>query len=115
MKMSDYILEYEKLTGKPVKPAVARFAEGLDRICEKAEHMGQADAAEGKAACAADIFQEWSVKVLHNDQYLVDVVTEFLHDAYLNGFNEARSKLGGSGDEARSNGQKGGVESGVAV
>lgn len=87
MKMSEYIPEYEKHTGKPVAPAIVRFAEIVDRICERAENMGREDASKGENAFSTDAFRKWIEKTLRDDCQIVDIVTEFVCDAYLKGYS----------------------------
>ena len=87
MKLSEYIPEYEQYTGNPVEPAIVRFAEGVDRICERAENMGREDASKGETAYSADAFCKWLEKTLRDDCQIIDIVTEFVYNAYLKGYN----------------------------
>lgn len=93
MKMTDYIPEYEKQTGKPAGTIVVRFAEGMDRICEKAEHNGMEDAGKCKPACAVDLFRERIRKTLCDDQQLVDDVAELIHEAYMKGYSAGKAAV----------------------
>ena len=94
MKLTDFIPEYEELTGKPVDPVIVRFAEGLDKLCEQTERWGREDRNEGKLPCDAGYFHRRSARVLRDDLSLVDFVAEFMHEAYLRGYNAGEAAGG---------------------
>lgn len=93
MKMSEYIPEYEKETGKTAPPIIVRVAETVDQICERAENMGSEDAGKGENAYSAEAFRKWIEKTLFDEFQIVDIVTEFVYNAYLDGYNAGRAAV----------------------
>ena len=86
MKMVNYILEYEAMTGEKVSPVVARFAEQLDIVGKRFEDKGREDVAQGLPVPSDDAFQVWSQRLVRDDLELLETVADLLRLYYMDGY-----------------------------
>lgn len=87
MKMKDFLLEFEVMTGCATKPVLIRFIDHLDVIGQQLEIKGRADAAQGISIPTEDVFRTLSEKLISQDSVeLLEAVADLFQLYYLDGY-----------------------------
>lgn len=95
MKMTNFIPEYEAMTGVKVSPAVARFVEQMNIVSQRFEVNGCKDAAQGLPVPSDDYFQTWGKKLFEDDPAVAEAMANLARLYYMEGYQK-----GGADDGA---------------
>lgn len=91
MKITSYLSDYEKETGKAPSPVVTRFAAWLDDAGKKFNAMGLRDGSNSKPPLADTVFFEWAGNSFPDDPEITELCADFVRTCYQNGLAEGRA------------------------
>lgn len=89
------IAEFEKVTGRIVRPEVLPLLASLAAAGDRFEELGIKDAAGGYEQRTKEAFIEWGKRVLIDPEGKDNPIVELMYMCYMDGYNAGRAQYEG--------------------